>query len=56
MNNPIDCEKPTHQINDVLFDVKLQEVYSNSKLPGYSENQSFSTQYYKAVVDRKSVV
>lgn len=54
MMNQIDYESPTHQLNEILFDVKLQDVYSNSQLPDTLFKQPISTPYYKAIVNQQN--
>ncbi len=54
MKNEIDFKSPTHQINDVLFDVELQDVYSNLRLPETGTNYAVGTPYYKAVVNQEN--
>lgn len=54
MNSPIDYEKPTHQIDDVLFDVKLQPVYSNFRWPNSTKSELFTTPNYVSVVNQSN--
>lgn len=54
MMNQIDYESPTHQLNEILFDVRLQDVYSNSQLPDTLFKQPISTPYYKAIVNQQN--
>jgi len=54
MNSPIDYEKPTHQLNDVLFDVKLQPVYSNFQIPKTQTKYAVGSPNYKAVVNQEN--
>jgi hypothetical protein len=54
MNSPIDCAKPTHQLNDVLFEVKLQDVYSNFQIPKTQTKYAVGSPYYKAVVNQEN--
>lgn len=54
MNSPIDFEKPTHQIDDILFDVKLQDVYSNFQIPKTQNQYAVGSPNYKAVVNQKN--
>lgn len=54
MNNPIDYKKPTHQLHDVLFDVKLQPLYSNFQIPKTQTNYSVGSPNYKAVVNQEN--
>ncbi len=54
MNSPIDGVKPTHQLNDVLFDVKLQPVYSNFQIPKTQTKYAVGSSNYKAVVNQEN--
>lgn len=52
MSNPIDYQSPTDQINDVLFDVSLQEVYYNTQQPNTIFKQQVTAPHYKAVINQ----
>lgn len=54
MMNQIDYESPTHQLIEILFDVKLQDIYSNSQLPDTLFKKPISTPYYKAIVNQQN--
>lgn len=54
MSNPIDYQSPTHQINDVLFDVSLQEVYCNTQRANSIFKQPVTTPRYKAVINKQN--
>ena len=54
MTNEIDYKSPTHQINDILFDVELQNVYSNFRIPKTETKYAVGTPYYKAVVNQEN--
>lgn len=58
MNHEIDYAHPTNKLEDVLFDVKLQEVYSEFKFPATLFNQQIKRQIctpnYCAVVNQSS--
>lgn len=54
MNNPIDFKSPTHEIHDVLFKVKLQEVYSDFRFPNTLFNLPIGTPDYRAVVNQSN--
>ena len=51
MRNPIDFEKPSYELNDVLFDVLLKDVFTtNMKTDGTISSQQKASNY-KAVVN-----
>lgn len=52
MSNIIDFENPTHRLNNVLFDVKLQDVYSDFRYPNTLFNLPIGTPHYRAVVNQ----
>lgn len=54
MNNEIDYISPTHRLNDVLFDVKLQEVYSDFRYPTAMTPMKIGTPDYRAVVNQSN--
>lgn len=54
MNKPIDFKSPTHKIHDVLFKVKLQEVYSDFRFPNTLFNLPIGTPDYRAVVNQSN--
>lgn len=54
MNKPIDFKSPTHKIQDVLFKVKLQEVYSDFRFPNTLFNLPIGTPDYRAVVNQSN--
>ena len=54
MNNEIDFATPTKKMNDVLFDVKLLDIYSEFHFPGTLFNQPIFTRNHRAVVNQRS--
>lgn len=54
MKNEIDFKSPTHQIQDILFKVKLQEVYSDFRFPATLFNLPIGTPDYRAVVNQSN--
>lgn len=51
MRNPIDFEKPSHQLNDVLFDVQLKNVFTRNMNPDGTISSQQEASNYKAVVN-----
>lgn len=49
MSNMIDFESLTHRLKDVLFDVKLQAVYSDFRFPETLFTLPVVTPDYRAV-------
>ena len=54
MNKEIDFATPTKKLKDVLFDVKLQDIYSEFHFPGTLFNQPIFTRNHRAVVNQSS--
>lgn len=54
MNNEIDYQSPTHHLDEVLFKVKLQDVYSNFRFVNTLFNLPVGTPDYRAVVNQSS--
>ena len=54
MSKAIDYQSPTHEINDVLFDVKLQPVYSSFRFPDTLFKQPIDTPNYRAIVNQQN--
>jgi len=54
MNNPIDFKKTAQNLNEVLFDVKLQDVYSNFSKPGTQNSEPVHASYHKAIVNKEN--
>ena len=54
MNNAIDFKSPTHTLQDVLFKVKLQEVYSDFRFPATLFSLPVGTPDYRAVVNQSN--
>ena len=54
MTNEIDFTSPTHRIDEVLFDVKLQNVYSEFRFPNTLFNLPVSTPNYRSVVNQSN--
>jgi hypothetical protein len=54
MNNEIDFKSPTHKLQDVLYKVKLQEVYSEFRFPATLFNLPVGTPDYRAVVNQSN--
>ncbi len=54
MNKPIDFKSPTHQLSEVLYDVKLQNVYSDFRFPNTLFNLPICTPDYCAVVNQSN--
>lgn len=54
MSNIIDFESPTHRLNDVLFDVKLQDVFSEFRYPNTLFKLPIGTPHYRAVVNQSN--
>lgn len=54
MSREIDFVHQTNKLADVLFDVKLQDVYSEFRFPATLFNQQISTRNHKAVVNQSS--
>jgi len=54
MNNEIDFATPTKKMNDVLIDVKLQDIYSEFHFPRTLFNQPIFTRNHRAVVNQRS--
>ena len=54
MSQEIDFAHPTNKLEDVLFPVKLQEIYSEFRFPATLFNQQIFTQNHKAVVNQNS--
>ncbi|MFY9150386.1 MAG: DUF932 domain-containing protein [Prolixibacteraceae bacterium] len=52
MENEIDFRSPTHNIQDILFKVKLQEVYSDFRFPNTLFKLPVGTPHYHAVVNQ----
>jgi hypothetical protein len=51
---PIDFKEPTHKLEDVLFDAKLQPVYSSFRFPDELFTQSVDAPHYRAVVNQNT--
>ena len=54
MNNSIDYAHPTNKLEDVLFDVELQDVYSEFRFPETLFKQQIFTPNHLAVVNQSS--
>jgi hypothetical protein len=54
MNNPIDFKKTAQNLNDVLFDVDLNDVYSYFNLPGTQNPEPVYAPYHKAIVNKQN--
>lgn len=54
MKNQIDYKSPTNQIDDILFDVKLQTVQSTFKFPETNNAQLIPAPNYRAVVNQSN--
>ena len=54
MINEIDFKSPTHNLQDILFKVKLQEVYSEFRFPATLFNLPVGTPDYRAVVNQSN--
>jgi len=54
MSKAIDYQSPSHEINDVLFDVKLQPVYSSFRFPDTLFKQPIDSHKYKAIVNQQN--
>ncbi len=54
MSNPIDFTKTAKNLNEVLFDVKLQNVYSNFVNPKTFVNQSVNAPNLKSIVNQET--
>lgn len=54
MTNEIDFTSPTHQLDEVLFDVKLQDVYSDFRFPNSPSKSRVDTPDYRAVVNQSN--
>jgi len=54
MNKPIDFRSPTHNLSEVLFNVKLQDVYSDFRFPNTLFNLPIGTPDYRAVVNQSN--
>lgn len=52
MKHEIDYSSPTHRLNEVLFDVKLQDIESRFKFPDTLFSQPIYTPHYKAIVNQ----
>jgi len=54
MNNEIDFKSPTHRLEDVLYEVKLQDVYSDFRFPNTLFKLPIGTPDYRAVVNQSN--
>ena len=52
MNNPIDFKSPSDKLQDILFKVKLQQVYSDFRFPATLFNLPVGTPNYRAIVNQ----
>jgi hypothetical protein len=52
MNNPIDFKSPSDKLQDILFKVKLQKVYSDFRFPETLFNLPVGTDNYRAIVNQ----
>jgi hypothetical protein len=51
MRNPVDFEKPSHQLTDVLFDVKFKDVFTTNMKPDGTISSLQEAYHYKAIVN-----
>lgn len=54
MRNAIDYSSPTHEIEEILFDVKMQTVHSNFRFPDTLFLQPVHALNYKAIVNQQN--
>ena len=54
MNNEIDFRSPTHRLEDVLYEVKLQEVFSDFRPPSSPSASLIQTPDFRAVVNQSN--
>ena len=54
MKNEIDFKSPTHNLQDILFKVKLQDVYSDFRFPATLFPLPIGTPDFRAVVNQSS--
>jgi hypothetical protein len=54
MKNEIDFKSPTHNLQDILFKVKLQDVYSDFRFPATLFPLPIGTPDYRAVVNQSN--
>jgi hypothetical protein len=54
MNNEIDFKSPTHNLPDILFKVKLQDVHSDFRFPNTLFPLPVGTPNYRAVVNQSN--
>ena len=54
MSNEIDYAKPTHKLKEILFDVKLQDIFSEFRFPATLFNLQVPAHNYQAVVNQSS--
>jgi hypothetical protein len=54
MKNEIDFKSPTHNLPDILFKVKLQDVYSDFRFPNTLFPLPIGTPDYRAVVNQSN--
>jgi hypothetical protein len=54
MSNEIDYAHPNNKLKDVLFNVKLQDIYSEFRFPATLFNQQIFTNNHRAVVNQSN--
>ncbi len=54
MNNPIDFKKTAQNLNEVLFDVELHDVFSNFSKPGAQNSEQVHAPYHKAIINKEN--
>jgi hypothetical protein len=54
MSREIDYAHPTNKLNDVLFNVKLQDIYSEFRFPETLFNQQIFTNNHRAIVNQSN--
>lgn len=54
MKNEIDFKSPTHRLEDVLYEVKLQDVYSDFRFPNTLFKLPVGAPDYRAVVNQSN--
>lgn len=54
MNSPIDFKKSAQNLNEVLFDVELHDVYSNLSKSGTQNLEPVHAKFHKAIVNKEN--
>jgi len=54
MRSVIDYSSPTHQLKEILFDVKMQEVFSGFRYPGVNKEIPVRSKNHLAIVNQEN--